>query len=377
MVIQTNPPDLNVNMVKKFFSCQICDIFSGNIHTQSKYSSGDIVNTLWNSTALKMYIETYVRNCNTIHRPSTDTRFKRLYEAAINNGISMLTMLIDNTVKMGIGLGAFNKPVNVAIDEHDEPYTGKDNPYLIDAPFHKFRGTDMAYRFATLDCVSSNRFTLAAMVKHQLDGIDNAREVRMLIEHALSLGIRINTVLMDRGYLDSDVMNAVDSMKLKYIIPAKDNEKVKKFKKMDLKYCKDKYGNEFSFIVIRDSIGSIKKANTNFVRIVYYSHKKHDFSFYTNIIVNENNVVELAELYRKRWGIENGYQERKIDIREKTHSSHMIIRQFLYFFSILVYNLWLLINLIRQIYGLSHIILMDFLIAMGNRKWRRIMNNNG
>ena len=230
MVIQTNPPDLNVNMVKKFFSCQICDIFSGNIHTQSKYRSGDIVNTLWNSTALKMYIETYVRNYHTIHTPSTDTMFKRLYEAAAGNGIAILKMLIDNTVKMGIGLGAFNKPVNVAIDEHDEPYTGKDNPYLIDAPFHKFRGTDMAYRFATLDCVGNNRFTLAAMVKHQLDGIDNAREVRMLIEHALSLGIKINTVLMDRGYLDSNVMNAVDSM--------------------DLKYCKGKYGNEFSFIVI-------------------------------------------------------------------------------------------------------------------------------
>ena len=77
------------------------------------------------------------------------------------------------------------------------------------------------------------------------------------------------------------------------------------------------------------------------MRIVYYSHKKHDFSFYTSIDVNENNVIELAGLYRKRWGIENGYQERKIDIREKTHSSHMVIRQFLYFFSILVYNLWL------------------------------------
>ena len=182
---------------------------------------------------------------------------------------------------------------------------------------------------------------------------------------------------MDRGYLDSSVMDAVDSMKLKYIIPAKDNHKVIKFKKMDLKYCKDVYGNEFPFMVLRDNIGSSKRVNANFVHIVYYSHKKHDFSFYTNINVNENNVIELAELYRKRWGIENGYQERKIDIREKTHSSHMIIRQFLYFFSILVYNLWLLINLIRQIYGLSHIILMDFLIAMGNRKWRRIMNNNG
>ena len=277
---------------------------------------------------------------------------------------------------MGMELNYFNNPVNVAIDEHDEPYTGKDNPYLIDAPFHKFRGTDMAYRFATLDCVSNNRFTLAGMVKHQLDGIDNAKEVRMLIEHALSSGIKINTVLMDRGYLDSDVMNTGDSMKLKYIIPAKDNNKVIKFKKMDLKYCKVN-GHEFSFIVLKDSIGSIKKANANFVHIIYYSHKKHDFSFYTNIDVDENNVLELAELYRKRWGIENGYQERKIDIREKTHSTRMKLRYFLYFFSILVYNIWILINLIRQIYGLSHIILMDFLIAMGNRRWKAIMNNDG
>lgn len=27
--------------------------------------------------------------------------------------------------------GAFRHPVNVAIDEHDEPYYGMDNPYLI------------------------------------------------------------------------------------------------------------------------------------------------------------------------------------------------------------------------------------------------------
>ena len=119
------------------------------------------------------------------------------------------------------------------------------------------------------------------------------------------------------GYLDSDVMNMINSMRLKYIIPAKGNNKTIKFKKMDLKYCKDTYGHEFSFIVLKDNIGSSKKAYANFVNIMYYSHKKHDFSFYTNIKVNENNVIELAELYRKRWGIENEYQERKIDIREK------------------------------------------------------------
>ena len=187
---KTIPPKLNANKVKKFYPSQMYNIFSNNIHVQSRYNSGDIVNTVRDAIAHKMYVETYVRNYHRIHTPSGDTVFKRIYEAAVNHGIDLLTMLIDNTVKMAMELNAFNSYVNVAIDEHDEPYTGKDNPYLIDAPFHRFRGTDMAYRFATLDCVDNNRFTLAAMVKHPLDVINNAKEVRMVIEHALSLGIK-------------------------------------------------------------------------------------------------------------------------------------------------------------------------------------------
>ena len=93
--------------------------------------------------------------------------------------------------------------------------------------------------------------------------------------------------------------------------------------------------------------------------------------------MNKNNIFELAELYRKRWGIDNEYQERKIDIREKTHSIHIVTRYFLYFFSILVYNLWLLVNLIRRTFSLQHMILMDFLIAIGNTKLKAIMNNGG
>lgn len=35
-----------------------------------------------------------------MHKISTDTVFKKLYEAAVNNGIGILKMLIDYTVKM-------------------------------------------------------------------------------------------------------------------------------------------------------------------------------------------------------------------------------------------------------------------------------------
>ncbi len=48
-------------------------------------------------------------------------------------------MPIDYTSKTPIKFNALNNKVNVARDEYDDLY-------LIDAPFHKFRGTNYSYR---------------------------------------------------------------------------------------------------------------------------------------------------------------------------------------------------------------------------------------
>ena len=75
-------------------------------------------------------------------------------------------------------------------------------------------------------------------------------------------------------------------------------------------------------------------------------------------------------------GIENGYQE-KADTKEKTHSPEMGVRYFLFFLSVLLYNMWILVNLLRRLSGHSWIILMDFLIAMSRGRWNMIMKGNG
>ncbi len=385
------PPLNNARDVKKLFSSSLNSLFSPAMAANSLYNAGDLVNAIRNSITRKLYIETYVRNNPSKHTPSADTVFRWLryvaseqesYNGDIydgsskenNSGIDAISGLIDLTVRIAVNSGAFKQPVNVAIDEHDEPYYGMDNRYLINAPFHKFRGTDKAYRFATLDTVKKGeRFTLAVMKKNQLDGIDNAMEVGELIKHAISLGIKIDKVLIDRGYLDVGVIKTIEGHKLEYIVPAKDNTKVKKFKKMEMEYH-----NSFSFLVIRDTISSGKESvNSSFVHVVYYPDgKKHDFSFYTNMDVNEYNVIAIAELYRERWCIENGYLEKK-ETKEKTHSTAIAVRYFLYFLAVLLYNLWILINLVRIKSGYSWLILMDFLIAMGRGKWVMIMNDNG
>ena len=389
------PQITNAKSAKKFFSSSLNGIFSSGISVQSMYSADDIVRVLRNAITQNEYIETYVRNNPSMRTPSADTVFRRIHGIGSesgshrrkgkgsedrvrdteHSGINAISDLIDLTVMTAMSMGAFSRPVNVAIDEHDMPYYGMENRYLINAPFHKFRGTDKAYRFASIESVKKGeRFTLSVIRKYSLDGIDNASEAQMLLNHAISLGVKIGTVLMDRGYLDVGVMNKVESMNLKYIIPAKDNHKVKGFRNMEMKYS-DK---GFSFLVVRDTISSGKEsANANFVHVIYYpDRKKHDFSFYTNIDVTESNVIDIAETYRERWGIENGYLE-KSETKEKTHSPEMGVRYFLFFLSVLLYNMWMLINLIRRLSGCAWITLMDFIIAMSRGKWVRIMNDNG
>ena len=113
------------------------------------------------------------------------------------------------------------------------------------------------------------------------------------------------------------------------------------------------------------------------MHIVYYpDRKRHDFSFYTSINVNEGNVRDIAEIYRERWGIENGYLEKK-DVKEKTYSPDMGVRYFLFYISVLLYNMWVLFNIIRRMAGYGWVTLMDFIIAMGRSKLNIIMNDSG
>ncbi len=390
---ETIPQLRNAREAKKFFSSCMKEIFLREMKPRSKYAPGDIIRVIRNAIFMKEYVETYVRNSTLKHNPSGDTIFRMVKGIASESGshkrsgsgnrkivtnhegMDSISRLIDLSVKIAIVKGAFQKPVNVAIDEHDEPYFGMDNRYLIGVESHKFRGTKKAYRFATLESVrKGERFALSVMKRDQLDGIDGSGEVDMLLRHAMSLGVKINMVLIDRGYIAADVFNKIESLNLKYITPAKDNPKTLRFKSMEMKHSDD----GFSYFTVKDMISSGNEdAESTFVHVNYYpERKRHDFSFYTNMDVNEKNVRELAEIYRKRWSIENGYQE-KAGTKEKTHSPEMGVRYFFFFLSVLLYNLWILVNLIRLGSGYAWITLMDFLIAMSRGRWKIIMNDFG
>jgi len=59
-----------------------------------------------------------------------------------------------------------------------------------------------------------------------------------------------------------------------------------------------------------------------------------------------NLTERLFLLYGKRWGIETSYRVKKYAFRGKTTSKNYMIRLFYFMFSVLLYNLWILADLL-------------------------------
>ena len=61
----------------------------------------------------------------------------------------------------------------------------------------------------------------------------------------------------------------------------------------------------------------------------------------------------LYKFYSKRWGIETGYRQIDHDFKAKTTSKNYHIRLFYFLFSVDLYNLWVLVNIVvsMTIYG--------------------------
>ena len=83
--------------------------------------------------------------------------------------------------------------------------------------------------------------------------------------------------------------------------------------------------------------------------IVPSRKKKNEKScFITDLDVDEDSAEDYAELFRRRWGIETSYRV-KGDFRPRTTSKNYIVRSFYFLFSVCMYNLWVVLNLILSI----------------------------
>jgi len=308
------------------------------IGANSKYHQEDLfkliltasVNTTSaESSAVELKV---VRNKKDI--PSPDIVF---YHIERQNHLDIqhhLEEVINSSYLMAEKRRLFGRSAAVAIDIHEIPYYGKvNNPFIMGCK-HK-NGTSYCYKYATIDIVEKNqRFTLKAIPLTPLSN-DNATIVNQLLQHAMKY-VHVKYVLLDRGFFSVDVINVLLNLKLKYIMPAIKNDKIKQIVKDN--------SNKASYF-LKYTMRSGRK-NATFNLMVKYDEKdKEYYTFATNFEIKFIKDIEcIAETYRKRWGIETGYRVKK-DFLAVTTTECYTIRMLYFMVSVILYNFWLLCNL--------------------------------
>lgn len=227
------------------------------------------------------------------------------------------------------------KRLDVAIDFTEWFYYGK-NGFMVTGKQPE-RGTSKCYKFATINIVEAGRrFTLLSLPVSVLE--DKETILSTLLLYARKK-VRIRYAYLDRGFFDSVSIRTLQHLHVKYLMPAIRQQNVKKL--MDMMPAPS---------VISDF--TLKNTPTTLVIVNQKDRKTKELVkriYATNIVFSEQEVTlagHLGSLYRRRWGIETSYRVKKHSFRGKTTSKNYKIRLFYFLFSVLLYNLWIIADIL-------------------------------
>jgi len=233
----------------------------------------------------------------------------------------------------------FAKPVDIAIDVTEWLYYGDENTPMVCRTKHK-QGTNKAYKFATLNIVEAGkRFTLAVVPVSPFDTLEQVLEE--LIQIAKSK-IKIRLAYMDRAFFNVACISKLEELGIRYLIPTVQNERIKRL-----------VGENEAGSVIRYRMRStsarkgLLKKEVEFNLLIVRSNRDAEkkVAFATNVSIEAKHAQEFCDNYSKRWGIETSYRVKE-EFRIKTVSKDFRIRLFFFLFSVCLYNLWVLVNMI-------------------------------
>jgi putative transposase len=272
--------------------------------------------------------------------PDADTVFYHLHKLRVESIEKMLKNFVKrHTALLKRRFG--NRKFAVAIDFTEEMYYGeKGNPAVVGTKYKN--GSNLAYRFLTVNIVVAGmRFFLFAYPVFERG--NNRFYVEKVLNLLKEFDIRIYVLLLDREFNDAATIDLLNERGCPYVIPADHDSRFKRWAKAVGKY---------PAIARWWGIGEGGVETT----LVILEEEGHLYGYFTNLPESfyRDDAYILSFLYSKRWGIETAH---KVDdkFRIYTTSKDGVIRYFFFVISVLLYNLWVWINLAFGLEGNSAI----------------------
>jgi putative transposase len=326
--------NLRTKEITQLFKKRFSSVIDLNTNNNCIYSKNDLINLLLHMCNTADFAEngSHILKINKGKIPDGDTllyhlknyedisQIKRMF-------ITMFEMIWESARKAN----HFPRTVDCSIDYTSWHFYGDKNAPMI-TEMKTDRGTTHCYKFATINISENNqRFTLLAI---PVGPFDKKEEIlKTLLDYAKQR-VKIRRLYVDRGFFDSYSIALFKRYQIKFLMPCTANERIKKV---------------LEIVPTPTVIKDYEMKNTLFNVVVVTDEYGIRRAFATNIDFNENDVgltERLFYLYGKRWSIETSYRVKKHSFRPKTTSKNYFIRLFYFLFSTLLYNLWILADIL-------------------------------
>ena len=328
--------------VDKFFIRRLEELLPSTTTAQARYTSRDLLRAVLGAVTDDDFIEGWTEHQRELGRevPSGDLVHVRMGVLDVEDVVDTFNTL-NQELLVRIGkLEPWRRPVPLAIDLHNIPYFGVYRGGHVVSVKNE-RGTNWGYQFASSQVVSGRRCTLHAIPMGQFDGKEEV--LKTLLEVSRRHVVPSMTYL-DRGFYTVGCLRFLEEHGGPYLMPARKDKKLSAEMREHAPESRVVGTRGWSYHKKVRSVG--RKNNVVEVQTVFLyrpDEDKEDFVFVTNAEVNDENVEALAEGYNSRWGIETGYRMKEM-VRGKTCSQSHSVRRLFHLLSVLLYNLWQLMD---------------------------------
>ena len=307
----------------------------------AKYGPDDMLDVLLQLCSQNMYVSTGIEIMSEYRSCMTSQRVLQLLgEKNLDYMLDHVLDMLDAAARLLKESGRLGGPVVLAVDDHLIERYDKKGPYHKGGK--KKNGTNHFEGYTTAQIVSSDKpLTLAAYAI--ANGESQSHYLGGLVENVRRLGVLIDVLLLDRGFNSVCNIREMKKLSVPYIMPLSGNKKLYRMmeeydagtggaiREYEMTNKKGEKVTATLVICRKDNPGKITQTSDKYI------------AFLTNLPTDNPEwlIKYIPKTYRYRWGIETGYRVIK-QIRAKTMSPYWSARLFLFFFSLVYANFWLI-----------------------------------
>ena len=329
-----------LNQINKLALTLLASSISFIIGKNAYYNTIDIMKIVVYSSIRKLSIEGSSEELLTLSKGkycSADVVQRRIHQKSVIEIVKAFNQATRQICSILRKMRLLSRRVTVAIDYTDKPYYGDSNDPGVIKTRHQ-HGTNYCFRYITLSVVIGDaKITLNALPVNPLS--DKTKLVDRLLTEAKRMHIRINLVLLDRGFFSQQIIKILEKHQLRFLFPVIKNKLVKKM--ITGAHKSKNYVHKYKFSKGKKPTASF----TIFFMLDQDSRERQIWKRYhvygTNLPVTNNNRHVFAEIYRKRWNIETSFRVEKQEFLTQTTSKSYRFRLFIFLVAVLLYNLWI------------------------------------